>query len=120
MGEADVEIIVQGAKEKYLDATSTCFRAPTSQVHHYRGSGGNGRLRNPTYPRLTSEVARPAVGVYRRQSKLTFGVSDLGLDETESTLISPELQWRVEASNRLRRIFNQYSTSTTSCRRSMR
>ena len=39
---------------------------------------------------------------------MTFGVFDLGLDEMGNTLISPEFQSRVQASNRLRRIFNQY------------
>jgi hypothetical protein len=39
---------------------------------------------------------------------VAFGVFDLGLDETGNKIISPEFQSRVQASNRLRRIFNQY------------
>jgi hypothetical protein len=41
--------------------TMETLEFPSSRVHHYRGSGGNRRLRNPTYPRLTSEVAGPAM-----------------------------------------------------------
>jgi hypothetical protein len=38
----------------------------------------------------------------------TFGVFDLGLDETEGTLISPEFPTRAQASSRLRGVFNEY------------
>ena len=46
--------------------------------------------------------------VYRMPDNVTFGVFDLGLEEMGNTLISSEFQSRVAASNRLRRIFNQY------------
>jgi len=39
---------------------------------------------------------------------MTFGIFDLGLDETGDTLVSPEFPTRSQALSRLRGLFNEY------------